>query len=401
MVKRASVIAALLVAACTPPWSPATVVEDLRVLAVKASPPEVKPGQPAQIEALLLDPSRPGEKSSTLWFGCAPDPFNLGRGPCSQTTALGDPSALFGSGSLPEGVSIIGFNDRAAYGAPKGLFDVLSADDPVRQSGTVGQVIGLSVAEDVPITSTPEQLRDVFARVQDKSLKSLLTIFRVRVSENAAPNRNPEIDWFGVDGQPHPVGGTVTVKPAQKVSLRIGATPESFETYQQASPSTGELQDKVEQVVVAWYSSFGRFEPDRLSLTSDVPEVFTAPGDPETPEDPVPQNRNGTIWAVARDSRGGVGWASFPLLVCDVSLPAPVVTGISLRGAELTARGEQLSSLLELVVGNVAVPGGYSPSRNEWVGQLPALVPAGTWPVTVIGRECSRAEAGQLVTVVR
>ena len=49
-------------------------------------------------------------------------------------------------------------------------------------------------------------------KVQSKEIASVLTLFRVRVSENAVQNANPTIDQLIVDGAPLPRGATIMVQ---------------------------------------------------------------------------------------------------------------------------------------------------------------------------------------------
>ncbi|MEQ1866412.1 MAG: MgtC/SapB family protein, partial [Micropepsaceae bacterium] len=67
----------------------------------------IRPGASARLEALLLDPSRPGARSTTLWLGCDPDPFAAGRGACSDLDALSSGS-LVDTSMLPAGVRMLG-----------------------------------------------------------------------------------------------------------------------------------------------------------------------------------------------------------------------------------------------------------------------------------------------------
>src|SRR5690348_7721794 len=107
---RRTVAAAVLLffSACDQPWKPVTVIESLRVIGVRAEPPEVKPGQPAMLEALVLDPTRPGQNTTMVWLGCDPDPYGKNRGACSDLSSIGDQSALIDSMKLPDGVHLIG-----------------------------------------------------------------------------------------------------------------------------------------------------------------------------------------------------------------------------------------------------------------------------------------------------
>ena len=115
----------LFLTACDPGFRPETLVENLRLIGVSAEPPSLNPGQSTRVTALILDPSRRAP-STVLWLGCEADPYNLNRSPCANPEVLQDPTALTGgTGNLPPGVSVIGFNEQAFYSVPTGLFDVL------------------------------------------------------------------------------------------------------------------------------------------------------------------------------------------------------------------------------------------------------------------------------------
>jgi len=355
----------LLASACGGSWKPVTVIEGLRVIGVRADPPEVRPGQPASLEALVLDPTRPGERTTMVWLGCEPDPFGAGRGACNDLASIGDQNALLDSMRLPDGVKLIGLGNRATYATSPNLFDVLAADDDRRKKGTVGTIASLAVAADVPLNATPEELAPIFEKVQSKEIASQLTLFRVRVSENAVQNVNPTIDALIIDGQTVPKGAAAMIQPFVEHYMDLAA--HEMEPFSEIAPMG--VVEKEERLVVSWYSTAGRFSYDRVALGTDVKSRYVGPGD-EVENDPIPEGRRGTFWTVVRDSRGGQVWAEWPFFVCDLGRPWPRVTQVERSGGQLILRGENLEQILDVVATtpNAAVRGGYSAVLKAWVG---------------------------------
>lgn len=399
--RRALTTGVLLLCACGETWAPETLIEDLRVIGMRAEPAEIKPGESATLTALVLDPSRPGKRSTVLWLGCDPDPFNLGRSACSDPVALQDPAALLGNldGGLPPGVKFIGLNESAAYGADPELFHALDAGDPRRITGTVGQVLAIVIGKET--TGIPG--RDELAALlrPDAGVQSVIALFRIKVSEAATRNANPVISNFLVEGEPQFPGARTQLMPAEKVFVAVDAPESSFEPYVQSTP-TGDVA-KVEQLTSAWYSTSGRFNYNRIALRGEVKGIFTAPGAVENPTDPVPENRTGTFYVVMRDTRGGQSWADFPYFICDATLPAPKIAAVhspATRGDVVVIEGQNLGSLLDVVIGGVALQQGVvNPSSSNWEGLAPATLDAGTYVVRVHGKECSRGETAFTLTL--
>jgi hypothetical protein len=90
------------------------------------------------------------------------------------------------------------------------------------------------------------------------------------------------------------------------------------------------------------------------------------------------------------------------LFVCDESLPNPVVRAItppSTPGGSVVVEGENLSSVLDVVVGDQALArGAYSSSLGTFIADPPTL-PSGSHAVTVRGRNCKDADTGLRYTV--
>lgn len=385
----------MLVTACTnAQFAPETLVRDLRVLSISADPPEVAPGEPSKLSLLKSDPAAPGAATTVIWVGCEPDPQDLGKSACNDASILLRPTQIT---DYPPGLELLGFGLSAQYRSTSGVFDVLAKDDAIRRSGSVGQVLGLVIGEEVDPLATGDKLREYFARIERKETPVVVSLTRVLVSEKPAEqrNQNPGIVDLLVGGVKHPKNGRLPVKAGSRTELTVSVPPDVRQTYVEVQPS-GEVT-KTETVVGAWYSTAGRFSRERFDATSNDATTFIAPGSTDFPEDPVPERRTGVVWLVVRDDRGGQSFDRYPFFVCDESLPNPVVRSITppaSPGGQVVVEGENLSGVLDVVVGEAALArGAYSSALGNFQGEAPALAP-GSYAVTVRGRNCKDADTG-------
>lgn len=383
---------------CDEEFKPASVVEGLRILAARAEPPEVRPGQVTQLEVLVVDPSRPA-KPSVFWIACDPDPWGRGRTACTDIANFEDPASLdLSSGVLPPGMRFVGLGTRAAYAAPPTLFDVLPSDHLVRQEGTVALFLILVIGEEVSPLAPREELAAVFERVRNKETQAVVGLFRAMVSEKAAPNENPSFSFIRY-GEEEPVPDAHLLFGAgEQRTFSFGVTDGSLEAYRQVTP-TG-VEEKVERAQTAWFSTSGRFRQDAVALDSQVPEDFTAPG--FDPMDLVPPDRRGMLWAVLRDSRGGLAWRQQPFYSCDSVLFAhPQVTSVQSPtgpGSLLVLRGERLENIVDVLLNGTVVKGTFSAARGTWEGE-PTAVPSGTWPLELRSADCTAGPQALTVTI--
>ncbi|MBK7859984.1 MAG: hypothetical protein IPJ65_15450 [Archangiaceae bacterium] len=380
----------LCLAGCSPQLKPETLVDALRVLAITAEPPEVAPGQSAALNVLQLDPSRPGGKTTVIWVGCEPDPFGLGRSACNDTSALLQPTSFT---TFPEGVRILGIGNKANYASASTLFAPIGADDPNRFNGVVGPVLAVVIAEEIDPTSTNEELRDLFHRIETQEVQSVFALSRITVSEKPSKNQNPHLTGLVVDGTPLPQNGTLTAEPGASLTLHV--TAGDAETYPVKLPE-GEEQ-RTEQLVGAWYSSAGRFSLERFDLAGEEDTVFTAPGAADIPEDPVPSRRQGTLWLVLRDGRGGQSFSTVPFFVCDDSLPEPKPASVmspTSEGELVRVRGANMASVVDVTVNGVALPrGAYSPVADAFLGEVPAGLAPGRYKLGFVTKKCTTLES--------
>jgi hypothetical protein len=391
-----AVCGAVLGLGCGTRFPPETLVDDLRVLAITAEPPEVGPGEPAQLSVLYADPQR-RTPTTVLWVGCEPDPQDLGRSACNDASFLLKPTAIT---DYPPGLKLLGFAPKATYRAAATVFDVLAEDDVIRQAGSVGQVLALVIGEAVDPAAEGEQLRGYFERIETKQTQAVVGLTRVLVSQKpvAERNHNPTVGALSVDGVAVPVGARLMLEPELAVALSVQVPDDSREAYTER-PASGPMV-KTETVIGAWYATSGRFDRERFEVTSAEPTRFTPPGSPSYPEDPLPVRRSGTVWLTVRDNRGGQAFATYPFFVCDHALAQPMVSQLTVDGAgTVLATGQNLEAVLDVLVGGVALgDGGYSSARGGYVGTMPRLT-AGRWPVVLRTKGCATLETGLTVDV--
>ena len=396
--KRA-LLMTLVFSACGAQFTPETLVNSLRVLSVTAEPPEVKPGEQTQLAALWGDPSRIGEVSTPIWVGCDPDPLDLGRSPCNDASFLIQPTKIT---SAPEGMRILGLGvDNVAYTPAATTFDALDAGDPIRQSGSVGQVIVIVIGEDVASNLEGDKLTELLTRVEKRTTPAAIAITRVLVSEKSTESRNhnPTITSLKFNGEELPIGAKLQVHAGEEIALGADIPDSARESYVEQQP-TGPVT-KTEQVIGAWYSIGGRFSQERFDLAEVTPTTFYAPGGTKFPDDPVPPKRIGQLWLVVRDNRGAQAFSQFRYWVCDDSA-TPTVTAITPPASAndyVQVSGTNLANALDIVIGDAALlNGSYSPSSDTYLGTQPSL-PPGTYPVKLRSKNCDNLDTGLTYTV--
>lgn len=396
---RSFVLSSLvLLSGCGVEFTPETLINSLRVMAIRAEPPEVRPAEATRLEVLYSDPSRIGLPNTIIWVGCEPDPLDMNRSACNDASILIKPSLIT---EYPPGLTLLGFGPRASYASKADAFGVLAPEDPIRKNGSVAVVMSIVVGEEVEVSAMGDELNAVFRRIESKETPAAIALTRVLVSEKTeGRNQNPVISNLTFDGQDLPVGARLQVTAGQKVQLGVSVPESSRERYVEQQPS-GPVE-KQEVVVGAWYSIGGRFSQERFDVSQSDTTTFTAPGATEFPEDPVPERRGGQLWLVVRDNRGAQAWEQFRYYVCDESLPSATVTGIQAPASEsdpVVVTGTNMNRALDVVIGDRALTNGtYSAARDAFVGYLSGLAP-GTYPVRLRGQNCVNADTGLTYTV--
>jgi hypothetical protein len=275
-------------------FSPASYIDKLRILAVKATPPDAIPGEQVRLESLVVDPLSGARPLSFVWLICDPDPTGLGSNVCaSQDTTRGLEGVLGEDGALPEGVTVRPFGDGAWYQTPRDVFDDVPPDDPLRQYGTQATVLLVAYNGRFP------------QELQSPDVNKELALKRLRVvARGAKRNKNPVVASVTVNGQPLTDSESPVLEPGSVVKLAAKAKDGSAEDYERPLPD-GTTLSVTEKLVFSWFTNSGRLDglTRQAARTPDGGEIdFVVPT--------YDQSVGGyaDLYVVLRDPRGGLDW---------------------------------------------------------------------------------------------
>jgi hypothetical protein len=274
-------IVALLLASCSSPFPPQTLVERLRILDIRAEPPEVGPLDTVTLDALVADPAGEGRPLECYWAVCLVD---LGW-------AAGDIDCP-GGNSFP----LDGDCQGANFNLPE-LVAWLTEQ-------------GYDI-DDLPQDLPPELMEDslplfvgIEVRAGDESTRG---IKRVRVNLSGdQPNTNPLLTGLEVDGEPLETGEVVTVDLGADVELTPVADESTRQTYRRGE----EDQDRLEDFLFSWYSTTGEFEDRRTILDVDSKGRRLDINDWKLRGEHAEQGPS-KLWLIVRDGRYGTDWLEF------------------------------------------------------------------------------------------
>ena len=262
--------------------SPRWRVDDTRILGIRSLPAEANPGDQVTFEALIADPQN--RNPGALWVLCELSD------PQDEDGCIGDISSLDPEESPSDDVGIIGFEPLLPpqFTVPEDALDGL--DERERREG-------LEVL--VQITTVPEELlEDPELAIDDLDVTTLQVGFkRLIVSDAAAPNENPILGSFTVDGEQVPAGIQVVVAPDAEYEIGVEIPESSIERYQFVNRD-GEIEDRIEEPYAAWFATEGEID-ESFTLWPFIDSTWIAPSR---------RGSTGAWFAVVRDRRGGMGW---------------------------------------------------------------------------------------------
>ena len=250
----------------------------LRVLGIAAEPPELAPGESTGFSLLLADPQdQMGEEGTVVWAACTEDEvLPIGCFPDFETFS-----------------NVIGVQPglEPTYTAPDDLLDDLDEYDA--REGVYVYVTAMVVPEE--LVSSLLSGDSIDTGDVDYSLVKIATKLVV-VSRATTPNDNPVLESFTADGLDVPAGSVLQVDADQPYELGVLIHEDAVETYEYLN-TDGETEDREEEPYVQWYADVGDLQED-TTLYPNTQADWIAPAAGES----------GTIYAVARDRRGGMAW---------------------------------------------------------------------------------------------
>lgn len=261
-----------LLAACQSfPDPPVSFVQGLRVLGIKAEPPEVPAGASSQLSMLAADTA--GNAIAVSWTECFMAPL-AGQAVNPDCVAAGGP----GSGpSIGNGLDV-------TVTMPQLTAESLGAPD------ASGGVYFPFVAE---VSNNVDQLS---------------AVYRLRLAQSDSVNHNPAIlsvsstDSAGIPTPLDPQTPT-PVTAGQALALSATLTADSVESYVRADGAA-----VMEVVTTSWFCTAGALSVEK---TSDAQPQTVLSLDQRLPA----AGSTIDLWAVARDERGGMDYTHRLLLL--------------------------------------------------------------------------------------
>jgi hypothetical protein len=262
---RACLSVALLAAACGTSFEKASLVSGLRVVAIKAEPPEVAPGRSTMLSVLAVDTAN--QPLTLRWMACTEPP-------------------QLGLGAINPGC----FNvDVAPYLLPLGTGAPLSASIPVIDPAAFGP---------------PDASGGIYLPLRldaQAGADKLSAAYRMRLALGGTPNQNPRLADFqtvSASGVASSLGESapLEVHSGDKVTLRAIFAPGSAETYQVVEP--GQTKTVTELLNASWYATAGSWS-EQVTGEAKPDTVWTA--DIHLPA----AGSRIDVWVVGRDERGG------------------------------------------------------------------------------------------------
>jgi hypothetical protein len=343
--KRALLLAAALLAACNTGFDPQYRVTDLRILAIRDYPANAPPPSPAAdlnptdtlaLDALVVNTlSRPGFE--VRWVACLP-PASDALVPCADNAYLADPAKLLAAASVPgSGVLLLPSGPHIEVPLPDVTaalqFAVyLASRDQTYECRLYSELVVVAIAQAegkqsiaqkrVRILPTAQQLAST-PGVENRYTLNLNPIFgdiRLQPDDRITCAGGISICW--VPGQckgsssmaPFPGPFPTAPFPAGKIvmcgqggagdtNLGGGGSGGAVGQYNVCNPSppgTRSTSQVNEILDWQWYVTDGDFPK-----VGGVGDAMGGDVDFERPPGAF------TLWAIVRDGRGGVDWASF------------------------------------------------------------------------------------------
>jgi hypothetical protein len=279
-------------------------VEEFRVLAVSADPPEIAPGEGTRLEVLWADPDGEGRDVSFAWVGCA----GLLRPPAGLESCL----------MLMPPVVSLAEEGGDMLDIPATPPDLLSYAQEGTNYMKATFIILMCAGGELPAADEYESI----GQVDDLSTlcdggEGIAVYKTVTVSNNTEnPERNPKIESLTLDGEPLlPLDqdGIGTAQCAKKdgcgaaIKLAVTLTDDSFQTYE--VEEDGESATVDEGLYVSWFVTDGDVDAPTSASTTDSPL-----GPYETVWKPKHEGTF-TLYVAAHDFRGGASFESFEVEV--------------------------------------------------------------------------------------
>jgi hypothetical protein len=292
---RAPFVLSFLLAGCTvDELSQSYQLDRLRILAVRSTPAEPRPGETITLEAYTYDPE--DSELGILWFGCLPDAsdeYGCAVDPSVLESLVGtdfsdltkDEIAALYEKLVAAGVIGLEPIFPATWTVPA---DALDGLDPTAALEGVSAIVSLQA---LPLVEGADP--------NDAEL----AYKRIPISLAKTPNQNPDILGLAFEGTILQDGGRVEVGHSAEYSIEPAVPDEAIEQYTYVDEK-GVAETRTEEPYFTYYAEGGTFDQPYSLWPSSI-AYWTAPEESGEYE----------IRCVMRDRRGGMGWAKLTAVV--------------------------------------------------------------------------------------
>jgi len=281
---------ALAAVDCGGQWAHITLVERLRILGIKAEPPEVDVFGEVELSVLIGDPRGEGRELECTWAVCL---FELGS--VAADISCPGPDSFYLSGDCDS--ATLRMTDLAAWLAEQGypIGDVDPENPPMEE---LPLIVGLLV-------KAGEEQTNGFKRIGVRL-----------VSKEEEFNLNPQLLGVTIGGT-HWEPGEVSIEVAAGQEILV--VPEADESTRQIYQREGDDEERLEDLLFSWFATSGEFLFRRTMLDIDSHGERLDTNTWKLPPDVlVPDN---TLWLVMRDGRYGTDWIEVPVEIQPAGSP--------------------------------------------------------------------------------
>jgi hypothetical protein len=297
--------AALALAGCAEEFPPASVIQDQRLLALVADPPELDGRDPAvTVRVAAVEAAPPGFAApaglTRAWSFC---PFTLGA---STAYRCAVPQCELDLAADPDGAVTL----RPVALAVQCLAGAVGSLPPELAGGTLPETVEVVVRHRLLVPAAgggTAVLREAVQRIP------VWTVAPTRALNTAPAFAAPAVRIGGVEAVPcqdlSPAGLAACPRAGAlprdgRLAIEAAVTPASFETYPVGDRTA------TEALTISFFTSAGRFSQERGGPTPAAPTAATELKD----EKLSAPDGLALVWAVLRDLRGGEAVAG-PYLV--------------------------------------------------------------------------------------
>ena len=290
-----TIVALALAAACRPELGDRdSHVTRTLVLAVRADPAEVRPGEAATYETLVATVDGPLAAPIASWAYCA-TPKALTENGAVSAACLADGVRPIGDASSKVAASMPA--DACSLFGPEVTTAELRPRDP-DVTGGFYQPVRVTVFDRDERAVAFGQHR-VRCHLSNTGAE-VATAFEARYTSNANPELLPLEARIG-----DAPAALDAIPRGARVTFRAAWPDASAEPYVALDIATQTLVDHRETMRVSWFATAGTFESDRTGRTGDDRAVFT-----DNPWTAPSEARTSHVFVVLRDDRGGVSWST-------------------------------------------------------------------------------------------